>query len=296
MPAKLLDADEAYELGIEAGLRQRAEEDVQPEPATPPSSGVGIPGRKMLAFLAHAPTPRASPPAPAPAAAPAQPPTRRTPASDLTFNWKEATDAHRIRYCKVRGLAPPEAAAANTMVRPWSSNDPVERSERLRVWHMNEAWLAHLEREAAATEAARIAQLEAARMPREKTLAASPDELRAQADKQGLGGYGGLYEGIEIREPWRPLPPPRPSLTIRDQQEAARRLRRQEANQPPPQLGSDAYSQELAAAGMADATVVVAAAPQPPQPTPAAPQPHVTKASKLSATAFADLLRKKFGM
>ncbi len=255
---------------------------------------------EMRAFRDHwqpptaAPIPQAIPPAPAPAAPPTAPPARQAARPPIYLD--AMTPDELSSFYAEFGYELGDAPAPNTMQRPWNNPDPRARRERLRKAQMNEIAIAQMRREKAAVESARIAKLEAARMTREKTLAASSDELRAQADKQGLGGSGGLSEGIEIREPWRPLPPPRPSLTIRDQQEAARRLRRQEANQPPPQLGSDAYSQELAAAGMADATVVVAAAPQPPQPTPAAPQPHVTKASKLSATAFADLLRKKFGM
>ncbi len=251
--------------------------------------------RAFRAWRPPTPTPQAIPPAPAPAAPPtAQPPAR--PAARQPIYLDAMTPDELAGFYAEFGYELGERPAPNTMQRPWNNPDPLARRERLRKAEMNRIAIAQMRREKAAVESARIAKLEAARMTREKTLAASSDELRAQADKQGVGGYGGLYEGIEIREPGSfAIPAPRPSRTLRDDQEAARRRKRQEANQPPTQLGSDAYTQELAAAGMADATVVVAAAPQPPQPAAAAPTQHVTKASKLSPAAFGELLAKKFG-
>ena len=256
---------------------------------------------EMRAFRDHwqpptaAPIPQAIPPAPAPAAPPTAPPARQAARPPIYLD--AMTPDELAGFYAEFGYELGERPAPNTMQRPWNNPDPLARRERLRKAEMNRIAIAQMRREKAAVESARIAKLEAGRMTREATLKASSDELRANADKQGVGGYGGLYEGIDIREPGSfALPAVRPSITFRDQQEAARRARRQGANQPPPpQLGSDAYTQELAAAGMADATVVVAAAPQP-QPAAAAPQPHVGKASKLSPATFADLLRKKFGM
>ena len=249
--------------------------------------------RAFRAWRPPTPTPQAIPPAPAPAAPPtAQPPAR--PAARQPIYLDAMTPDELAGFYAEFGYELGERPAPNTMQRPWNNPDPLARRERLRKAEMNRIAIAQMRREKAAVESARIAKLEAGRMTREATLKASSDELRANADKQGVGGYGGLYEGIDIREPGSfALPAVRPSITFRDQQEAARRLRRQEANQPPPQLGSDAYTQELAAAGVSD--VVVAAAPQPQPTTAAAPQPHVTKASRLSPAAFGELLAKKFG-
>jgi len=201
---------------------------------------------------------------------------------------------------------------------------PGERRKLLRGFEENEVYLSYGEHEQAQKEAARVARVEASRKP---LLRRDPDvetrdaknqrvivqgavhhdsiaQVQEQVQKMGFDqtvvegerAIGGLLDGITILEPRSLTPPPvRSSPTLMDEQEAARARRRRQDEAPPPQLGSDAYTQELAAAGMADATVVVAAAPQP-QPAAAAPQPHVGKASKLSPATFADLLRKKFGM
>jgi len=294
MPAKLLDADEAYELGIEAGRRELAdEEDVQPERATPPSSGVHTPSEKFLAFLLQIrerERERAAPRAPAPAPKPS-----RTPApSSYHFDQQASTHEQRERLHKVRGLSPPEPPGPDA--RPWASSDPIARRERVRGWERNEILLSYLEHEAAQTEAARIAKLEGMR----KNLRNAPiHEIQEQMQRMGFDRtiregdntvIAGLLDGVEIRdEPGSfALPPVRGSPTQMDELQARAEQRRRRDEAPAPEPGTDDY-EVLLEAGVGGEAV----APATQQPQPAAPAP--THARKMSAAAFRVALRK-FGI